>query len=500
MNFSNRINFICIICVSLLLINSCGRPRIPESNVYTSDEAPAIAPDYTSLVIPPNIAPLNFEIDIPGERYITRISGSDGLSLIAEGKVASWDIGDWHSLLQSSKGGVIKYEIYVLNGDRWDLYSFANAVAEEDIDPYISYRLIEPSYVHFSSLSICQRDLTSFDEDMIWNNPSPCDERRGYCINCHVPRNNYKDHTSLFHIRGGNGGTVIMSGDTVFKVNLKTDETISAGVYPAWHPTLDIIAFSTNATAQKFPNRDSQKAEVFDSASDIILYDMKTNEITEIASDRGLLETYPAWTPDGKKIFYSVARYPDNISEDKVAQNTGRMRYDIVARDFDISTRTFSDPDTVVLASFHDMSALLPRISPDGKWLLYCQSPFGSFHIWHKESDLFIADLNTGEQRPLSNSNSDSSESYHSWSSNSRWIVFSSRRDDGNYTRPYIAYISPDGNDSKAFVVPQKDPDHYRKLMKSYNVPEFLSESFAFSRSRLLPYIREKATPASFHR
>lgn len=40
--------------------------------------------------------------------------------------------------------------------------------------------------------------------------------------------------------------------------------------------------------------------------------------------------------------------------------------------------------------------------------------------------------------------NSSDAESYHSWSSNSRWFVFSSRRDDGLYTRLYIAHASPD--------------------------------------------------------
>ena len=488
------------LCIILFFCVSCNHPGVPSGNVHLSDEIPAIVPDYTSLVIPPNIAPLNFEIDIPGEEYVARILGRDGESLVSEGKIISWDMDGWHSLLETSKGEDILFEIFVRNGDRWDLYRFTNEVAEEEIDPYLSYRLIEPSFVHFSSLTINQRNLTSFEEDVIWNNPAPCDERRGYCINCHVPRNNYKDRTSLFHIRGANGGTVIMSGDTIRKVNLKTDETISAGVYPAWHPTLDLVALSTNTTAQKFPNRGSQRAEVFDSASDLILFDLQTNEITDISGHPGLLETYPAWHPDGTKIYYSVAKYPDGVSPDQVAQNTQRMRYDIVSRNFDPVSRSFSAPDTVVHASKFAESALLPRISPDGRWMLYCKAPFGSFHIWHKDSDLFLANLESGETHMLANANSGDSDSYHSWSSNSRWIVFSSRREDGNYTRPYIAYVSSEGVDSKAFVVPQESPDHYMRLMKSYNVPEFMSGPFAFSRSQILPLVREKATPAVFRK
>ena len=72
--------------------------------------------------------------------------------------------------------------------------------------------------------------------------------------------------------------------------------------------------------------------------------------------------------------------------------------------------------------------------------------------------------------------NSNDVESYHSWSSNSRWVVFSSRRIDGLYTRPFIAYINSDGNAAKPFLLPQKDVDFYSLSMKSYNIPEFVTD------------------------
>ena len=66
-------------------------------------------------------------------------------------------------------------------------------------------------------------------------------------------------------------------------------------------------------------------------------------------------------------------------------------------------------------------------------------------------------------------------ESYHSWSSNSRWFVFSSRRIDGLYTRPYIAYVDEDGKVGKPFLLPQKDAGFYQSFMKSFNIPEFIT-------------------------
>lgn len=481
-----------------LLLAACGGPKVPVGNVAAADGPPAITPDYTGITIPPNIAPMNFEIDLPGEEFIARVSGSDGKSVVADGKTVQWDMKPWHELLEASKGSDIQYEIYVKNDGVWKLYKFSNHVAEEPIDTHLSYRLIEPSFVQYSGMTINMRDLTSFDEEIVYSTPTPCDERRGQCINCHVPRNQYNDHSSQFHIRNTKGGTMVMAGDSVRKVNLKTGNTISAGVYPAWHPTLNLIAYSTNDTKQKVFSSGEQKIEVYDAKSDLILYDMKTHEVSYIAGDTLLLETFPGWAPDGRKIYYSVARYPEGVTPDQVPMHYKSMHYDIVSRDFDLASRRFSEPDTVVYASADGKSALLPRISPDGKYLLYCFAPFGTFHIWHKDSDLYLMDLQSGETRPLSNANSDDTDSYHSWSSNSRWIVFSSRRDDGSYTRPYIAYISKDGNDSKAFVVPQESPAYYRELMKSYNVPEFFNDPLAVKRHDLIREIDKDPIPAKF--
>jgi hypothetical protein len=70
--------------------------------------------------------------------------------------------------------------------------------------------------------------------------------------------------------------------------------------------------------------------------------------------------------------------------------------------------------------------------------------------------------------------NSNDTESYHAWSSNGRWVVFSSRRYDGNYTRPFIAHIDAQGRATKPFELPCADPDYHRQFMKCYNIPEFM--------------------------
>ena len=77
----------------------------------------------------------------------------------------------------------------------------------------------------------------------------------------------------------------------------------------------------------------------------------------------------------------------------------------------------------------------------------------------------------------LSEVNSDDTESFHNWSSNSHWFVFSSRRDNGLYTYLYIAGVDADGKVTKPFMLPQKRPfEYYDGLVYSFNVPDFVRQ------------------------
>ena len=152
-----------------------------------------------------------------------------------------------------------------------------------------------------------------------------------------------------------------------------------------------------------------------------------------------------------------------------------KVKYSICSISFDSETKKFGAlVDTIFNAILENKSASFPRVSPNGKYLLYTKGDYGGFFVWHKEANLYIYNIETEKHYSLILANSNDSESYHSWSSNSRWIVYSSRRIDGQYTRPFIAYINDKGEAEKAFIVPQKDVEFYDYLMKSYNVPEFI--------------------------
>jgi hypothetical protein len=152
------------------------------------------------------------------------------------------------------------------------------------------------------------------------------------------------------------------------------------------------------------------------------------------------------------------------------------IRYSLCRVSFDPATGQVGEQvDTLVNADAERKSVSFPRPSFDGRHLVYTLSDYGNFSIWHPEADLWILDLQTGERRPLQELNSPDVESYHGWSANSRWLVFSSRRDDGLFTRVYLAHIDADGRCGKPFLLPQRHPrQYYENQFESYNIPEFV--------------------------
>lgn len=465
--------YICILAAALAACD--GSVKIDG----TIHEIPAIFPDYTGVTIPPAIAPLNFALTTLSEEACARFSaGSQEFEIKA--KNGSFEIpqSKWKKLLASAIGKQIEVTILVKDQNKWMSYTpFTIDVAPDEIDAYLAYRLIEPGYELWNKMGIYQRCLEDYAESAIIENKSTGNN----CVNCHSFCMQNPDKM-LFHMRETFPGTILVDGDKVEKLNTKTQQTMSSLVYPSWHPSGKFVAFSVNNTKQAFHLNDKNRVEVYDEASDVVVYDTDKHEIVTASNlfSAEAFETFPTFSPDGKTLYFCTAAarpMPRAYSE---------VKYNICAVSFDPDTRSFgSKVDTLYKAEIDGKSASFPRVSPDGRYLLYTLSGYGNFSIWHKDADLYLADLSSGLSRPLDEVNSNDVESYHSWSSNSRWIVFSSRRIDGLYTRPYIAYINKEGKAGKPFLLPQEDARFYSQFMKSYNIPEFITGKVKV-RSRVL--------------
>ena len=458
----------------LLFLASCTETI---SDARQENTQPRIYPDYVGVTIPVNIAPLNFNMhDETAVRIDAVVTDHHGNTLHSQSdESVDFDLNDWHALLAQNRGDSLSVTVSAKYDDGWHTYRpFSIYVSTDSIDYGLCYRLIEPGYEVWSKMGIYERDLSTFDEQPLIENT----QFEG-CINCHsFNRGNPADMN--LHIRGPHGATLLRHGESPLTAyDTKTDQTLGLCVYPYWHPSGRYIAYSTNTTRQLFHGANHNRIEVFDTASDLQVYDVEKNELllSPLLKQDSIYETFPVFSADGHSLYFCAAHA---IPEGSLQLDS--IRYNLCRIDFDPATGTFGDHiDTIIDASTSSprggqegVSVSFPRPSYDGRFLCYTLSDYGQFSIWHHEADLWLLDLTTGESHPMTGANSNDTESFHNWSTNSRWLVLSSRRDDGLFTRPYFCHVDAQGRVSKAFMLPQRNPRRfYRDRFFSFNVPDF---------------------------
>jgi hypothetical protein len=474
-----------VACLAILLA-FCACSDDSRRTGRTAEHAPAIFPDYTEVTVPRNIAPLRFGMaDSCDCEQAFAVFELDGRTEEVKAKNGQFSISlrAWRKLLEQAAGKTMQVTLTVRTNGEWVRYpAFKIHIAEEPADPYIAYRLIEPGYEVWNEMGIYQRSIENFDEDAIVTNM----HTKYNCMNCHsfCMQN---PEMMLFHYRESFAGTMWLNGNRIEKLNTKTPETMSALTYPSWHPSGKYVAFSVNNIKQAFHTADRNRIEVFDLASDVVVYDVNRHEIVTAPPlfSKNVFETFPTFSADGQTLYFCSA---DSL---EMPQNYSSIRYSLCAVSFDPETRRFGTRvDTLYNAKRMKKSVSFPRVSPDGRFLMFTLAGYGNFSIWHKDADLHLLHLDSRQITPLDAINSSDTESYHSWSSNGRWVVFSSRRIDGLYTRLYLAHIDEQGQVSKPFLLPQKDTDFYGQFMKSYNIPEFITgkvrkNSYDFSRKAI---------------
>jgi hypothetical protein len=458
--------FLCAPAIAVLgfmLRKDSPQPR----NYTTVGRTAEIRPDYTSIVIPPNIAPLNFLVLEPGERYLVKIYSAAGEVITVSSRKGKIKIPakKWKSLLEKNRGNKLFFDIYVKAPDgRWCLYdAVINIIAKEDIDAYITYRFMTPSSYYPKKMGVYQQNLENCDRQVVLHT-----NLYGYgCVNCHTFVNNSADKM-LIGVRSYDygDGTLLVNKGWVSKIGTKFG-------YTSWHPSGRLATYSINGVRQFFHLARQEIHDVVDLDSSIVYYlvDSQTVKTTTALSDRDQLETYPAWTPDGKYLYFCSAPILWQDRDKVPPEHHEQVKYDLRRVSYDIQTDRWGGVETVLLADDTGLSIMLPRISPDGRFLLFCMCEYGCFPVYQPSSDLYMMNLETGEYKKL-DINSEYSESWHSWSSNSRWIAFSSKRQGGLFTKIYLSYVDENGKAYKPFVMPQKDPEFYDSLFKVYSVPE----------------------------
>jgi hypothetical protein len=486
MNFNKT-----LICVSALLgilvcTNGCSPTPEGRTDVQAMHRPPVIEPDYSGIEIPPNVAPLNFFIKEPGQHYFIKIHSNNGEPIRVQTGTGAVHIpiAAWKELLAQNHGQRLITDIYIQDqSGAWIQFdSTVSRISRDSVDGYLAYRKFDPVYNNFKKMGIYQRDLETFEETPVLLNRQTQDN----CMNCHNFCQNRTDRW-LLHMRGGPGTSMVLVVDgKAQKIDLKTKFNGPAA-YPAWHPSGNSIAFSVSKLRLFFHQIDECR-DVLDVASDLIIYDIPTNTVTttpDISSPERM-EIWPAWSPDGKYLYFcsapKIETYENKEKPGDLAYE--KIRYDLMRIGYDSEHRTWGTLETVISADECGFSITEPRVSPDGRFLLFTGAAYSQFPIYLKSADVYLLDLISMQWRKLE-SNSDEPDSFHSWSSNGRWIVFSSKRQDKIFTQPYFTHIDSLGCASKPFVLPQEEPTFNDKFLKVYNVPEFIKEPIRISPQEL---------------
>ncbi|MCY1719485.1 hypothetical protein OU798_03980 [Prolixibacteraceae bacterium Z1-6] len=482
-----RNGFISIIL--LVILAACT--DVPDGEISIAGRPAKIYPDYSNLTIPINIAPLNFQVEEKGEAFYVKIKDEKGneLTVSSNNGVFQFSEKKWKQLLNKNVGSDITYGIFVKVNGKWNAYTtFSNRVAEAKVDPYLYYRLLYPGYESWTEISIVKRSMESFAEKSVVENNVVGQN----CVNCHAFNNQDADNF-MFHMRGSLGGTYFVKDGDLKKFNLKTKEMKNGAVYPRWHPSGNFVAFSSNKVVQQFHSSEEKKIEVSDLNSSLVLYDVNKNEIMQIPidQDKQFMDTYPEWSPDGEYLYFCRAK---QIGTEYDYRDT---KYNLCRVAFNTANRTFGKSELIFDAEAVGKSVSFPRVSPEGNSLVFTLHNYGCFSIWHKEADLYSVDLNDFSVDEC-NVNSDFTESYHSWSSNGRWLVFSSKRGDGLTARPYISYIDTNGKATKPFVLPQENPRFYNEFLKTFNIPEFANANVDFIPGKIRKAANQKAIQAQW--
>jgi len=470
-----------LLVVSLLAIGGMikwASGRVERVDRFVPVDRPAkIFPDCNGAVIPPNIAPLNFEIREQGTAYAARISSNQGdpIEVSSRGPVILIPKGPWHDLLAGNRGGDLRIEVFIKDqAGQWIRPNAVTArIARDDIDRYLVYRKMHMGHLQVRSpTGIYCRDLTGFKESLVLSS-NDCGKA---CVNCHTFARNHTDRM-LLGLRSPQYGiaTLVVEGEAVHRIDKKFG-------YTSWHPSGRLAAFSINDLPMFYHASRNEARDTTDLDSLLAFYKSDTRSIVTVpqVARKDRLESWPAWSGDGRYLYFCSAPklWTDN-TEYPPAQYD-QVRYDLMRIAYDPNADKWGEPETVLSAKDTGKSIAMPRCSPDGRWLSFCMCDYGYFPTWQENSDIYLMDLRASAATPLPyrrlEFNSNRSESWRTWSSNSRWLVYSSKVQNGFFTRLFISYIDPEGKAHRPIVLPQKDPAFYGSCLQNYNTAELVVE------------------------
>jgi tetratricopeptide (TPR) repeat protein len=201
-------------------------------------------------------------------------------------------------------------------------------------------------------------------------------------------------------------------------------------------------------------------------------YDRETGKLQPLpgADDPRYVQGSAFWSPDGKWLVFSRAPAKDPYYPGQTPAtyandpNETQIKYDLYRVPF--NNGQGGTAERIVGASQNGMSNDFPKVSPDGRWVVFVENNSGL--LMRPDSKLYIVPFKGGEARRL-DCNLPLMNSWHSFSPNGHWLAFSSKGF-SHYTGLFLTHIDAQGNDSPAILIENATPAN-----RAVNLPEFVN-------------------------
>ncbi len=396
-------------------------------------------------------------------------------------------VGLWEKLKKKSQNQKIVFSVSDKNTVREIAFSFS----EDSVKAPIFYRAVP---LPFSYANKYRDRLEWYLGDVAQNKKHLMLDDMPVCANCHsFTKNGAKFAMDVDY--GNDKGNYAISGiENVSEIGLEniiswTDFKRSDGI-----PTFGLLAkispdgkyaISTVKDKSIFVPVDKSfwYSQLFFPVKGIqVYYDVEKEKFAELngASDPDFVQSSAEWSPNMENILFSRATYKKDTSLEAQENVVLDMRFaeDYINREkdfkFDLYSVPWNDgkggqPEAIKGASENGMSNYFARYSPDGKWIVFCKAE--NFMLLQPDSKLYIMPAKGGKPR-LMNCNTNEMNSWHSFSPNSKWMVFSTKYF-GPYTQLFLTHIDENGNDTPPVWLEQLTVN-----MKAANIPEFVNVDY----------------------
>lgn len=329
------------------------------------------------------------------------------------------------------KDGAALLTVYALSkGQTTKSRSVRLVVSPRSLSESIAYRVVQPLFDPSQPNAI---KIYAVDR----KTPGTLVEFTGTCVGCHA----YSAEAALFNIKRKkdrrlvtarqNGGATSFGdrslGDYSF-LALSPDKRFAAFVAG---PVGDLETRKTVVEPFDYPYRQA----------DISVYDLANNAAAPLpgASDLDVVEDMPFFSPDGGELVFSRSRYGERDGA------KGVISMDLFRIPFNAGRGGEAVP--IAAASGNGLHHYFARYSPDGKWLSFCRGDGFRGIYARTSSDIFLMSRETGAVTRMNLNREDAMDSWHGWSSDSRWLIFSSSREPSGLTALYLVSIDEEGKD-----------------------------------------------------